>query len=140
MAPTIVQWIHVSAAVMGVGGIGFLVVVLLPSGRVLQPDQRDLLFKAVMGRFRWVSWSVIALLLGSGIYNVGQVWEMPWGTYWWLLTIKIVLAMLVFCISLCLTLPVKFFGFFRARRKAWLTIALTLAMVVILISAYLRRG
>jgi len=140
MFSTIIQWIHVGAAAIGVGAIGFLVGVLLPSGQVLDSGQRDLLLREVMGRFRWVSWSVIALLLVSGIYNVGQVWEMPWGTYWRMLTIKIALAMMVFAISLCLTLPFKFLGGFRARCKAWLYVNLTLAMIVILISAYLRRG
>lgn len=140
MLPTIFQWIHVGAAVVGVGGIGFLLVVLLPSGEVLNPEPRDLLFRAVMGRFRWVSWAVIVLLLGSGFYNLRQVWDVPWGTYWKFLSVKIALAMLVFAISLCLTLPLKSLERFRARRKVWLSVAFVLAMIVILISAYLRRA
>ncbi len=137
---TIFQWIHVGAAVIGVGGIGFLIVVLLPSLSVLSPDQRDQLARAVMGRFRWVSWTVIVLLLVSGLYNVRLVWEAPWGTYWRLLTVKITLALLVFAISLGLTLPFKFLDRLRGRRKLWLTLAFALALVVILISAYLRRA
>jgi len=137
---TVFQWIHLSAAVIGVGGMAFLLMILFPSARVLSPDQRDVLVKAVAGRFRWVSWAVIALLLGSGLYNVSLVWEAPWGTYWAFLAVKIALAGVVFLITLCMTLPLHLFDPFRARRKMWLTIALTLALVVILISAYLRRG
>lgn len=137
---TIFQWIHVGAAVIGVGGIAFLVVVLLPSLGALSADQRDQLVQAVMRRFRWVSWTVIILLLASGLYNVRLVWEAPWGTYWRLLTIKIILAFLVFAISLGLTLPLNFLNRLRAQRKLWLTLAFALALVVILISAYLRRA
>jgi uncharacterized membrane protein len=137
---TIFQWVHVGAAVIGVGGMGFLVVVLLPSLGVLSPEQRDQLARAVMGRFRWVSWAVIVLLLASGLYNVTLVWEAPWGTYWKLLTLKVILALVVFTISLALTLPFSFLERFRARRRLWLTVAFTLALVVILVSAYLRRA
>ena len=36
-------------------------------------------------------------------------------------------------------MPLESFKWFRLRRKFWLTTAFTLAMAVILISAYLRR-
>jgi uncharacterized membrane protein len=137
---TIIQWIHVGSAVIGVGGVGFMIVVLLPSLGVLGAEQRDQLVRTVMGRFRWVSWTVIVLLLVSGLYNVRLVWEAPWGTYWELLTAKIILALVVFAISLALTLPLSFLQGFRARRRVWLILAFGLAMVVILISAYLRRA
>ena len=138
--PTLIQWVHVASAVIGVGGIAFLLFILLPSARLLSPDQRDSLVRTLMARFRWVTWSVIVLLLGTGLYNVRMVWEVPWGKYWKLLTIKIVLAAVVFLISLCLTLPFKFCDRFRSRRQSWLAIAFALAMLVILISAYLRRA
>ncbi len=137
---TLFQWVHVGAAVIGVGGMGFLVIVLLPSLRVLNAEQRDQLAQAVMGRFRWVSWTVIVLLLASGLYNVMLVWEAPWGTYWRLLTVKVILALVVFAISLALTLPFNFLEWFRARRRLWLTLAFALALFIILVSAYLRRA
>jgi len=137
---TFVQWVHVSAAVIGVGGMAFMLLVLFPSAGLLEEEQRERLLKAAVGRFRWVSWSVIVLLLASGLYNVKQVWLVPWGPYWQFLALKIGLAMIVFVIILCLTIPLKVFNGFRERRKQWLYAALGLAMIVILISAYLRRG
>jgi uncharacterized membrane protein len=137
---TLVQWIHVGAAVIAVGGIAFLLLILLPSVRALNPAQRDLLMRTVQGRFRWISWAAIILLSGSGLYNAQQVWEVPPGTYWTFLKIKITLALALFAISLCLTLPLKDLEWFRARRNMWLAIALALGLVVIFISAYLRRG
>lgn len=137
---TFAQWVHVSAAVIGVGGMAFMLFILFPSVGILSQEQRDGLLKIVLGRFRWVAWSVIFLLLASGLYNVKLVWLVPWGPYWKFLTIKIVLALVIFAIILCLTIPLGIFNWFRQRRNLWLSIAFSLAMVVILISAYLRRG
>lgn len=138
---TFMQWVHVSAAVVGVGGIAFLLFLLIPSARVLSPDERAALMKKVQGRFRWVSWSVIFLLIGSGLYNVRQYyWELAWGRAWAFLTLKILLALAVFAVSLMLTVPLPVFDKFRARRERWLSVAFTLAMIVILISTYLRRS
>jgi uncharacterized membrane protein len=137
---TFVQWVHLSAAVVGVGGMAFILLVLFPSARVLNDEQRAGLLKAVLGRFRWVSWSVIALLLASGLYNVKLVWLAPWGPYWTFLSLKIILALGVFAIVLSLTIPLKIFDWFKRRRKHWMYTAFGLAMIVILISAYLRRG
>jgi uncharacterized membrane protein len=135
----LVQWIHVTAAVIGVGGLGFLLLVLLPSARIFSPEQHDLLLKAVMARFRWVAGAVIVLLLTSGLYSIHlRAWDAPWGRYWKFLTLKIFLAFVVFTIALLLTLPVKAFARFRAQRQIWLAIAFGLALAVILISAYLR--
>ena len=137
---TFAQWVHVSAAVIGVGGMAFMLLVLFPSVGILNEEQRDGLLKVVLGRFRWVAWSVILLLLASGLYNVTLVWLVPWGPYWKFLAVKIVLAFIIFAIVLCLTIPLSLFNWFRKRRSLWLSIAFGLGMVVILISAYLRRG
>lgn len=137
---TFAQWIHISAAVVGVGGMAFMLFILLPASRVIGDERRELLLKHVMRTFLWVAWGVIVLLIASGLYNVQLVWLVPWGPYWRFLTIKIVLAFVVFAIVLCLTIPIGIFRKFRERSQLWLSIAFALAMVVILIAAYLRRG
>ena len=138
--PTLVQWIHVTAVVIGVGGMAFLLFILMPSLGALDPEHRDLLAKQVMDRFRWVIWSAIIVLLVSGLYSIRQYyWEMAWGKFWALLTVKIVLALFVFVVALALTLPFKLFDRVRARRQIWLSIAVGLAVVIIFIAAYLRR-
>ncbi len=137
---TIAQWIHVSAAVVAVGGMGFMLFVLYPAVEVLKADQRDLLLKFVSGRFRWVVWISIILLIASGLYNVGLVWLVPWGLYWEVLTLKLVLAFAVFGLIACLTVPLSFFKRFQQRRRMWLSVAFTMGMLVILIAAFLRRG
>jgi uncharacterized membrane protein len=120
--------------------MAFLLLILMPSLGALPPEQRDLLAKRVMDRFRWMIWSAIVVLLGSGLYSIRQYyWEVAWGKSWALLTVKIVLAFLVFVLALAPTLPFKLFDWARARPRLWLAIALGLAIAVIFISAYLRR-
>jgi uncharacterized membrane protein len=137
---TFLQWIHVTAVVLSVGGIAFLLIVLTPGLGDLQPEQRQRLAKLVMDRFRWVLWSAMAVLILSGLYNIREYyWEVAWGKSWELLTVKIVLACIVFAIALALTLPFKLFDWVRARRQVWLAIAAGISVAVIFISAYLRR-
>ncbi len=136
---TLFQWIHVAAAVIGVGGIAFILIALKPSLRVLSPEQRELLVRAVRARFRWVTWGCAILLLVSGLYNVKtRYWEEAWGIGWKWLTVKLVLAGVIFLITLALTLPLRILNRVQAKRDLWLAIAFGVAIGVILISAYLR--
>jgi uncharacterized membrane protein len=136
---SLVQWIHVIAAVTAIGGIGFLLAILFPCAGVLSAEPRDLLLRSVTKRLRWFLWGAIILLLTSGLCNIRlRAWEAMWGPYWKWLTVKIVLALFFFTILLLLTLPIRALDRFRARRQMWLCIAIALAMVVILIAAYLR--
>jgi len=138
---TFMQWVHVTAAVMGLGGLGFLLLILIPSLRALSAEQREQLSKAVAARFRWASWSAMTLLLITGLYNIRRYyWEEPWGRAWKFLALKILLAFTLFGIVLGLTIPLRVFERLRARRRMWLLVAFILGVVIILISAYLRRG
>jgi uncharacterized membrane protein len=138
---TFMQWVHLMAAVVGVGGMAFLLLILIPSLGVLSGQQREALFKAVAARFRWTTWSAIVLLLTSGLYNVRRYyWEEPWDKAWKFLTFKIILSFALFAIVLGLTIPLRIFDRMRARRRTWLIVAFSLGVGVILISAYLRRG
>ena len=138
---TVMQWIHVMAAVVGLGGIGFVLLILMPSLSNLDAEQRESVYRAIAGRFRWVSWSAMLLLLLSGLYNLRRYyWEEPWDRAWRFLTLKIVLAFGLFGIVLALTLPLPWFESLHRRRKRWLWIGFILGIVVVLISAYLRRA
>jgi uncharacterized membrane protein len=138
---TIMQWVHLIAAVVGLGGMGFLLLILIPSLGVLSAEQREALSKAVAGRFRWASWSAMTLLLISGLYNLRRYyWEEPWDRAWKFLAFKIILSFALFAIVLGLTIPLRWFERLRARRQIWLLVAFILGVIVILISAYLRRG
>ena len=59
----LMQWIHLVAAVVGIGGLGFIHMILIPASRDLEPEQRDLLFKRVSRKFQYVIWSVVLMLI-----------------------------------------------------------------------------
>ena len=65
---SVVQWIHLVAAVAAVGGMVFMLFILMPSLRVLGDEPRALLVRKVHERFRWVGWGAILLLIGSGLF------------------------------------------------------------------------
>ena len=118
-----------------------MLLILIPSLGVLNAEQREALSKAVAGRFRWASWSAIALLLISGLYNVRRYyWEEPWDRAWKFLALKVILSFVLFGVVLGLTIPFRLFEPLRARRRTWLLVAFILGVVVVLISAYLRRS
>src|SRR5208283_4331004 len=126
---TFMQWVHLMAAVVGLGGMGFMLLILIPSLGVLSAEQREALSKAVAGRFRWASWSAMTLLLISGLYNIRiHYWEDPWGRAWKFLALKVLLSFVLFGIVLGLTIPFKLFGPLRARRRLWLLVAFILGV------------
>ena len=138
---TFMLWVHLTAVAVGIGGMGFFLLILLPSLRVLSTEQREALSKVVAARFRWMIWSAVVLLLISGLYNIRRYyWEEAWGKSWLFLTLKIILALALFSIVLGLTIPLKAFDRLRVRRQTWLIVAFAVGVVVILISAYLRAG
>jgi uncharacterized membrane protein len=121
--------------------MGYLLLIMIPSLRVLTAEQRDSLSKAIASRFRWVTWSSFALLLLSGLYLVRRsYWEEPWGSAWTLLSLKIALSFTLFGIIMALTVPFRLFEPLRAHRRQWLLVAFIMGVVVVVISAYLRRG
>jgi len=138
---TFVQWVHLMGAVLGVGGLAYVLLILLPALSALSPQERAVVCTTLTRRFGWLSCGAVLFLLLSGLYNVREYyWEVAWGRSWALLTVKIILSFALFGIVLSLTLPLKFLDRVRARRHRWLIVALALGATVILISAYLRRG
>lgn len=86
-------WLHIVAAVAWVGGMIFLVAVLVPLLRTpaMRP-QATALFHAVGTRFRPVGWVALATLVVTGVFNVtmrgysvgqllnGEAFAGRWGT------------------------------------------------------------
>lgn len=85
-------WLHILAAEGWIGGMIFLVVVLVPVTRRL--GEQALTFSMIQRtglRFRWVCWVCLELLLLSGAFNLayrgfgwadwctGGIWREPFG-------------------------------------------------------------
>ena len=68
----VLVWLHILAAVVWIGGMVFIILVLIPVLR--RREYRSLaapLIRLTGKRFRWVGWVCLGLLLVSGIFNVG---------------------------------------------------------------------
>ncbi len=138
-----IQWLHLLSAIVAIGGSFFLRFVLLPASRSLDEVQQRQLTDGVMKRFRPILWVSIAVLFFTGLYNVGMV-AMRGGlaaapAYLHILLTKILLALVIFGIAFLLTTPGDLFSSLKTRRKQLLAVNVVLAVIVVFLSAYLRR-
>lgn len=151
--PALIQWIHVGSVVLLIGGFFFLRVVLLPSTKVLPEDQRPKLVDAAFRRFRVVIWSALLTILFSGVYNfiaylrsTGSFSQDPdaepvenLSTYILVLGVKLFIVFIIFTFGVLLTFPYPVFAPIQKRPAPWLNLTLILGLIVIFLSALLRR-
>jgi len=142
----LMQWIHIASVAVAVGGIFMLRFIACPALReTIAEDEsaRSRLTKAIVGRFRIVVHSAIALLLISGLYllfgtpSIGLFRNSA--AYRYGLETKVMLALALFFISIMLTLKRETPNTFQRNRDRWLLINFVLALVIILIASFLRR-
>lgn len=138
----LVQWLHVAAAVLAVGGVACIRFVVLPALEGMDEEARSAFMDGVHVRFRQIVGISLGLLLITGLYNVGVVaaaGQLTPPAYLYPLIAKIVLALVIFKIAFMLMIPGPAFSGVKAKRKGWLLVNFVLGMIVILIAAYLRR-
>jgi uncharacterized membrane protein len=140
----VLQWLHVLAAVLAVGGVFFLRFVLCPALKKLPAEQeatKTQLLQSVVRIFKMVIHSSIAVLIITGVIRLVQTWSLLTGPkgYIALLHTKLLLAVVLFVIAIMLTLPGAQPNYFQRGRDKWLLINFLLGAVIILISATLRR-
>ena len=140
----VVQWLHILAAALAVGGVFFLRFVLCPSLKSLPPDQRGAepqVLSPVARRFKMVVHSSIAVLILTGVYRLIQTLPLvrEWKSYHAVLGIKLLLALALFTIAIALTLPGSQPNYFQRNRDRWLSFNFILGALILLLSAILRR-
>lgn len=133
------QWLHLLAAVVGVGGTILFRIVLLPSLSSLPSEQRAALVARLAPRFRLAIWLAIVVLVFSGVFNLLESTHLAEPAYRHVLEVKIVLALALFSIALLATLPLPSLSRIQQRRPALLATNVILGIIIILLSAYLRR-
>ncbi len=135
----LMQWLHLLGAVVAVGGAFFFRLVLLPSLSFLPNEQRSALIARLAPRFRVAIWLAIAVLIFSGVFNLLESSHLAQPVYRGVLAVKIVLAFVLFSIALTATLPLPSLARIQQKRPALLATNVVLGIVIILLSAYLRR-
>lgn len=157
-------WVHIVAAAWWVGGMLFLVFVLIPVTR--RPEVapvRAQLVHWVGLRFRWVGWVSLVLLVASGAFNLAyrgigwgdlvspRLWE---GRFGRVLALKLVLVAAVLVLSALhdFALGPRATSAWKARpdsaeatrlrrRASWLArIELLLALLILGLAVLLVRG
>jgi putative copper export protein len=136
----ITRWLHVAAAVLGVGGLLFMLLVATPALQGL-PNAAEVA-DALRRRFKIVAHTAIGLLLLTGFYNYLIVAAPKVETttfraqYHMLMGTKILLSLVLFTISILLLRPTPAM---QANRRQWLTANALLGLLILLLAAYLRR-
>lgn len=135
------RWAHIITAIVLVGGTVFLRFVLGPAAAQLPDDSHAKLKELVMGTWKKFVHGGIALFLISGFYNYLVV-QAPLHKgdklYHALMGIKILLALAVFLIASGLVGRSKAFAGMRAQAKLWQGILVTLAVLIIGISGFVK--
>lgn len=146
--PIISRILHVTTAIVIVGGTAFLRLVLMPSAvATLTDDEHVRLRQQLIGRWKKFIHGGIALFLATGLYNywLAIVSIRASGVrdplYHGLMGTKILLAMVIFFIASALVGRSARFETMRQKAKFWLMVNLALALCIVAMSGYIKvRG
>ena len=128
----LMRWLHIASMATLIGGILYWRFALEPSLRGVSTDTANTISAKVAGAYRPIVWIAIAGLIFSGVFNLmANPGHNP--TYHMLLGIKILLAGHVFAMAFLITKPVN------PRRSRLMTGAVISGLIILAISAYLRR-
>ena len=127
-----------------VGGFFFFRVVLLPiANRSTDPAA---LISSALRRFSGVVWTALLTILISGLYNFITFFRIAradaavdYSLYIFVLGIKLFIVFLIFTLAVALTFPYPVFGVYQKKPAPWLNIITILGLIVIFLSAFLRR-
>ena len=140
---TLSRIVHVSTAIVLIGGSAFTLWVLLPSAKQLSEEAHSQLAAAINGRWKRFIHGGIALFLLSGFYN--YVRAIPAhkgdGLYHGLLGTKMLLAFVIFFLASALVGRSAKLAGMRAAKGKWLKVIVLLAAIIVGVSGYLKvRG
>jgi uncharacterized membrane protein len=128
----LVRWMHIASVAMLVGGLLFARLVMSPALAGAAPEMSGAVMERAAARFRPLVLMAMALLTGSGVFNILTTpGHRP--VYHIVLGIKLLLVLHVFGISLLVVRPAQ------PRRERLITGAMISGLAILLISSWLRR-
>ncbi len=137
------RWIHISAAIVAVGGAVFMRLALMPSAKeVLDDDVHQRLRQAVRARWARLVHTCVALLLMSGAFNFvvlalpPKVEPMP---YHAIFVVKFLAALAVFFLGIVLSGRSALSEKMRRDGARWLSVMIAAAALVVLMSGLLGQ-
>ena len=135
--------VHVTTAIVLVGGSAFSLFALAPALAGMSEDVRRSVAEAVGQRWKRFVHIGVVLFLVSGLYNYMQAIGNHRGDslYHALLGIKMLAALIVFFIAAALVGRTPRLEPIRQQRQKWLGILVALAMLIVAISGFVKvRG
>jgi uncharacterized membrane protein len=128
----IMRWLHITSAVVVVGGVLYARFVIAPALATLAAQEQDTLGAAMAARYRSLLYLAVVLLAGTGLYNT--IMNMGRGPlYQSLLGIKLLLVLHVFAVGLLIVKPKN------PKRSRQMTGLVISGLVILAISAVLRQ-
>jgi hypothetical protein len=139
----ITRWLHISAAIVAIGGAFFMRVALMPAAAAALDDATHAKLREGL-RARWfiIVQTCIAMLLVTGGINFvllalpPKIHPLP---YHPIFGLKFLAALGVFFIASLLVGRGQGLAAMRANRAKWLTVLLVLAGVIVALSGVLNR-
>ena len=127
------RWIHITSVVTLIGGFIYARFALAPALAAVPEPTRGQIGDRSVANFRPVLYTVLAAILGSGLYNYLTKASYPPHYHMWI-GIKFLFVLHIFAVSVLYTIP----GAGEPKRRRWLTGMISTGLIVIAISAYLR--
>ena len=137
------RYMHILGAIALMGGTIFMRFALLPTVTQLDPTTKATIHQEVRSRWSKFVMLAAALLLISGIANLGLAaryqYEPVFGmSYHMVVGIKFILALPIFFVASVLAGRSEMAKKFQASAKTWMNFNLTLALVMVLIGGALK--
>ena len=127
------RWIHITSVVTLIGGFIYARFALAPALAKLPEPTRGEVGDRAVAHFRPLLYTVLATILGSGLYNYLTKAKYPPHYHMWI-GIKFLFVLHIFAVAILYTIP----GAGEPKRKRWLTGMVVSGLIIIAISAYLR--
>jgi uncharacterized membrane protein len=101
---SILYFLHVLAVVFWIGGIGYILFVLMPAVPHIALRDRARFMPLILRRFLVIVWTAIGVLILSGLYRMFFVWDVTQAGFFttptgYTLTIKLVLVAVLIAVA-----------------------------------------
>jgi magnesium-transporting ATPase (P-type) len=131
------KWIHLLSIIGAIGAIAFARLAVVPVLRS-HTEEENGIGKALLKKFGILLAIYWVLILVTGFINLFLVWPQTTSAYHRLLEGKVVLALIMFALSMFLVHPAPAYERFRSNRATWLMVLLLLGILVVGLSAHLN--
>lgn len=140
----IFRWMHILGAIALVGSALFYWRVLLAGNVFGSGDEANKAWQSLRGRWARLVMLSILLLLVSGTANIflmvksGEFKQVPAGAYHGLLSLKIVLAIVVFLLMSLLTGKTAVAQRLQKNMQLWISLSVILAVLVVMLAGIMK--